>query len=427
MDNQNTTPVRSTPPIQTPEEKRAERMKYLKRQRAIRMGAIALAIVLSIISLCVSCSTRRAVSDLAAKLSAKKAAQEQLLAQEASASEEEVPAEVTQLPDGAVSVTLSFIGDVTLSSNEGADYSGSFEEYYDKYGDGYFFQNVRSIFEGDDLTIANLEGTFTASTNRTDKQWTFKADPSYVSILTKSSIDCVNVANNHTHDYGDEGYVDTLAALDNAGVSRFGGDYTTIVEVKGIKIGFSGINECDDGIGCKTQAVENVKKLKENGAQIIICAFHWGDENSYTPSDVHTALAKAVIDEGADLVVAHHPRVLQGISTYKGKYICYSLGNFCSGGNTECRDKDTIIFQQSFVLLNGQVQDNTDYTIIPCSISTETTANTFCPTPASGDDAQRILTKLYDMSAQLEGGISPKEDTSALGSAASEVSPSPAA
>ena len=86
-----------------------------------------------------------------------------------------------------------------------------------------------------------------------------------------------------------------------------------------------------------------------------------------------------------------------------------------------------MIFQQSFVLLNGQVQDNTDYTIIPCSISTETTANTFCPTPASGDDAQRILTKLYDMSAQLEGGISPKEDTSALGSAASEVSPSPAA
>lgn len=423
MDNQNTTPVRSTPPIQTPEEKRAERMKYLKRQRAIRMGAIALAIVLSIISLCVSCSTRRAVSDLAAKLSAKKAAQEQLLAQEASASEEEVPAEVTQLPDGAVSVTLSFIGDVTLSSNEGADYSGSFEEYYDKYGDGYFFQNVRSIFEGDDLTIANLEGTFTASTNRTDKQWTFKADPSYVSILTKGGIDCVNVANNHTHDYGDEGYVDTLAALDNAGVSRFGGDYTTIVEVKGIKIGFSGINECDDGIGCKAQAVENVKKLKENGAQIIICSFHWGDENSYTPSDVHTALAKAVIDEGADLVVAHHPRVLQGISTYKGKYICYSLGNFCSGGNTECRDKDTIIFQQSFVLLNGQVQDNTDYTIIPCSISTETTANTFCPTPASGDDAQRIFTKLYDMSAQLEGGISSK-DTDPTGSSLEEAAPS---
>ena len=136
MDNQNTTPVRSTPPIQTPEEKRAERMKYLKRQRAIRMGAIALAIVLSIISLCVSCSTRRAVSDLAAKLSAKKAAQEQLLAQEASASEEEAPAEVTQLPDGAVSVTLSFIGDVTLSSNEGADYSGSFEEYYRENGKG---------------------------------------------------------------------------------------------------------------------------------------------------------------------------------------------------------------------------------------------------------------------------------------------------
>ena len=228
----------------------------------------------------------------------------------------------------------------------------------------------------------------------------------------------MNVANNHIMDYGDEGYVDTLAALDKAGIQRFGGDYTTIVDVKGIQVGFSGIYECETGLDCKEQAVSNVKKLKDAGAQIIICEFHWGDENSYTPNDIHTVLAKAVIDEGADLVIAHHPHVLQGIATYKGKYICYSLGNFCFGGNSVCNDKDTAIFQQTFTLVNGQVSDDTDYTIIPCSISTDTQTNTYCPTPVSGEDAQRILTKIYDMSADLEGGISAPDASGTTGNAA---------
>ena len=425
MDQQTNTPERTPEktPRQIAEEKRAERLKYMRIQRNIRMGAIALAILLSIVSLCVSCSTKKAVADLAEKIAAKKANQAALAA-EVSASPSAAPAvSPSEKPEDSVSLTLSFVGDVTLASYEGAPYAGSFEEYYDNYGDGYFFRNVRSIFEGDDLTVANLEGTFTTSSNRVNKEWTFKSDPSYVSILTKAGIDCVNVANNHTKDYGDESYVDTLAALDKAGIHRFGNDYTTIVEVKGVKIGFSGIYECEDGIGCKDQAVSNVQKLKNAGAQLIICEFHWGDENSYTPNDVHTVLAEAVIDEGADLVVAHHPHVLQGIATYKGKYICYSLGNFCFGGNSVCQDKDTMIFQQTFTLVNGEVQDDADYNMIPCSISTETTANTYCPTPATGEEAQRILTKLYDMSAQLEGGISPK-DTDPTGSSLEEAAPS---
>ena len=109
---------------------------------------------------------------------------------------------------------------------------------------------------------------------------------------------------------------------------------------------------------------------------------------------------------------------MQGIATYKGKYICYSLGNFCFGGNSVCNDKDTAIFQQTFTLVNGQVSDDTDYTIIPCSISTDTQTNTYCPTPVSGEDAQRILTKIYDMSADLEGGISAPDASGTTGNAA---------
>ncbi|MDD6022797.1 MAG: CapA family protein [Oscillospiraceae bacterium] len=389
--------------IRTPEEKRAERMRILRIQRAIRIAALALAIVLALISLCVSCSTQKAVKELAATIAAKKAAQAQetLLQEQTEAPQEEVqPVEYSE-----DRITMSFVGDCTLSRHQYASYEGSFEEYYDLYGDTYFFQNVKSIFEGDDLTIANFEGTLTESTNMMDKMWTFKADPSYVSILKEGGIDVVNVANNHTRDYGDEGYVDTLANLDNAGIGRFGNDYVMTMEVKGVTIGFSGIYECELGAACQDQAVENVQRLKEMGAELIICEFHWGDENSYTPNPIHTVLAHAVIDAGADLVVAHHPHVLQGIEQYQGKYICYSLGNFCFGGNDGVKDKDTMIFQIGFPVKNGEIQKDTEYSIIPCSISTDPTVNTYCPTPATGEEAQRIVDKVYEMSAQLDGGV----------------------
>lgn len=403
---------------QTAQQRRAERLKYAKRQRNIRMGAIALAIVLSIVSLCVSCSTKKAVDDLAAKIEAKKAAQAALAAQEAAPSDSPAP---SQLPANAKTVTLSFVGNLTLSSTD-----GSFEEAYGKYGESYFFQNVRSIFEGDDLTIANLEGTLTTSENQADKDVTFKADPSYVSILTQGGINCISVAGDHTLDYGNEGYVDTLAALDNAGIQRFGDSYTATVDVKGVKIGLSGINACDTGLESQTLAVSNVKTLKDGGAQIVICAFHWGSDDATTPDDTQLQLAKAVIDAGADLVVGSHPHGLQGISAYKGKYICYSLGDFCSGSITE--NQDTMIFQQTFTLVNDAVQSDADYTIIPCTVSPSTAASPYCPTPATGAEAQRILSAIYDQSAALDGGIAaPDTENQDTQASALEANPSPSA
>ena len=407
MDNENQSLYEEdvqTRPVKTPEQLRAERQRYMKMQRSIRVGAIALAIVLSLISICVSCSTRSAVKELAETIAAKKAAQAALeAAMEAQEQEPEISAMPVSHDNGTV--TMSFVGDCTLSSYEGAPYDGSLESYYDSYGASYFFRNVKSIFEGDDLTVVNLEGTFTTSTNRVMKQWTFKADPSYVDILTEGSVECANVANNHSSDYGDESYVDTLATLDNAGIYRFGNDYVEVVEINGVKVGFTGIYECEEGIACLDRAIDHVETLKNRGAEIIVCEYHWGDENAETPSDIHVTLAHGAIDAGADVVIGHHPHVLQGIEEYKGKLICYSLGNFCFGGNSKCNDKDTMIFQQTFTVEDGVCQDNAPYQIIPCSISTEENANTYCPTPATGSEAERILTKIYTRSGNLDGGI----------------------
>lgn len=103
-----------------------------------------------------------------------------------------------------VSLTLSVVGDCTLGTDETFDYDTSLNAYYENYGADYFLQNVKDIFSTDDLTIANFEGTLTDSDEREDKTFAFKAPASYASILTGGSVEAVNTANNHSHDYGDQ-------------------------------------------------------------------------------------------------------------------------------------------------------------------------------------------------------------------------------
>ena len=99
--------------------------------------------------------------------------------------------------------------------------------------------------------------------------------------------------------------------------------------------------------------------------------------------------------------VGHHPHVLQGIETYKGVDICYSLGNFCFGGNSNPSDKDTMIFQQTFTFEdNVRIEDN-QTNIIPCSVSAHSSYNDYRPTPTTGEEAQRILDKIADRSSRI--------------------------
>lgn len=407
----------------TPQQLRAERQKYLRIQRGIRMGAIAFAIILSIISLCVSCSTKKSVEDLAAQLRAKKLAQAQEELQAAQASASPMPA--AEAVTGGTTVTLSFIGSCTLGMDENDGYDGSFGEYYDNYGAGYFFQNVKSIFEGDDLTVASLESTLTLSDTRQARDRALRADPSYADILTQGGIDATDVANDHIYDYGNEGYVDTLANLDNAGIGRFGFDnvlttqvsgtslpnaaiQSSMVEQAGISIGLVGVWQ-DSEQDYETMALDSVNELQEQKAQIIVVMIHWSSEDPSIPDDGQISLAHSLINAGADLIIGVQPQAMQGIECYQGKYIVYSLGSFLSG-DTAPESMDTMIFQQTFTVANGEAQSDAPFEIIPCSISTDATANTYCPTPASGDNADRILDEIYALSDQLDGGIRPEED-----------------
>lgn len=312
-----------------------------------------------------------------------------------------------------ISLTLSVVGDCTLGTDEYFDYDTSLNAYYENYGADYFMANVKSIFSKDDLTIANFEGTLTESTEREDKQFAFKAPASYANILTAGSVEAVNTANNHSHDYGEESFNDTLKALDTANILHFGYDETAVTEVKGVKVGLVGIYELNDHLGREEQLKQNIAKVKQDGAQLIVVIFHWGNEKEEVPDENQKTLGHLAIDEGADLVCGHHPHVLQGIEEYKGKNIVYSLGNFCFGGNAYPSDMDTIIFQQTFTIDQNGVKDDNATNIIPCSISSDSDYNNYQPTPAEGEEATRIMQKIQKRSSWIKDGTVSDSETAA--------------
>lgn len=314
-------------------------------------------------------------------------------------SEEAVPSP-TPTP-APVTLTVSVVGDCTLGTDANFNYDTSLNAYYSWQGHSYFMENVKSIFSADDLTIANLEGTLTTSNSRADKLYAFKGDPEFVKILSSGSIEAVNMANNHSHDYGDQSYQDTLTHVKNEGITTFGYEETAVIDVKGIKVGLVGIYELYDHLERTAQLKEHIATVKSQGAQLIIVIFHWGNEKETVPDSNQMTLGRLAIDEGADLVCGHHPHVLQGIETYKGKNIVYSLGNFCFGGNSAPSDMDSMIFQQTFTITPDGVASDNVTNVIPCSISSASGYNNYQPTPSQGNEATRILNKIEERSSWI--------------------------
>ncbi len=314
---------------------------------------------------------------------------------------EEEQMENVSWPGTPVTFTVSLTGDCTLGTDEAFDYDTSLNAYYDAYGSSYFFENVRSVFSGDDLTIVNMEGTLTEADEREDKLFAFKAPPAYADILVQGSVETATLANNHSHDYGEQSFTDTKTALQQAGVIPFGYEETAVVDVKGVNVGLVGIYELYDHMERASQVKENIAQVKEDGAQVVIVVFHWGNEKETEPDSNQTALGHLAIDEGADLVVGHHPHVLQGIEKYNGKFIVYSLGNFCFGGNAYPSDMDSMIFQQTFTVNSSGVEKNDAVNLIPCRISSAYEYNDYQPTLCDGEEKARILNKVRELSLSI--------------------------
>lgn len=293
-------------------------------------------------------------------------------------------------------VTLMFSGDVTLADSfaeqVGTDYKWAFAQL-DEYRQA-------------DLAMVNLENPLTKSTLALpDKQFNFKADPESVKVLTEGGVDLVTLGNNHAMDYQAEGLAETMSTLDQSSILHLGAgrDITEarrpeIVDVKGQRIAFLGYYGADlhaatdkaagTNYADETRISEDIKAIR-NQVDWIVVNYHWGEEKATHPADWQIELAHFTIDQGADVVVGHHPHVLQGAEIYKGRPIAYSLGNFIFGGNPRS-DYDTAILKVAVKDKQMKVE------FLPIEVQK------YQAKLATGDRGQEILNQIANLSSGFQ-------------------------
>ena len=254
---------------------------------------------------------------------------------------------------------ISFTGDCLISTYKGGTSKGSFNWCVDNYGCEYFLDNVRSVFESDDLTVVNCETVLSdnklSPRDKGENPAYWYIGPSRnVRVFTSSSVEVASVANNHTRDYGDKGAVDTVEVLRNAGIDVMQSNVPIYIDCDGVTIGFLGCGSWYSG--CESALISIVKEM-ESKSDFQVIYPHGGKERVHQPENWRVKAYRALIDNGADLVVANHPHVLQPLEKYNGKTIIYSLGNFCFGDEAHAENR-TLIYQCILDKNNLSYEDN---------------------------------------------------------------------
>ena len=235
-------------------------------------------------------------------------------------------------------ITLTFTGDCTLGSADNLwEKEHSFVYAVREKGFDYPFLKMRDFFARDDLTIVNLENVFYDKTNnKSKKNYVFRAPAEFAKILPEGNIEVAFLGNNHMLDYGKPGMESTMEALSACGIDYFGSNdahsLTYIYEKNGIKIGFIG-SVHSFFYRKKDVFAASLEELKQAGCQVIIGVIHDGTEYSYTRNKAQQSMANWLVKNGANLVIGHHPHVVQGLDRLESSTVVYSLGNFSFGGN----------------------------------------------------------------------------------------------
>ena len=300
-------------------------------------------------------------------------------------------------------VLFTFTGDCTLGS-EPSKYklTNSFHSFAINYGYDYFFSDFREMFSNDDLTVINFEGVFTDEILReTKKTYCFRGPTDFVKIMTGSSVEAACLANNHTDDFGPAGAESTRKTLEENGIIWFANDDYAVWEHDGLKIAIFGAQSAKIK-GKQGPYVKKVRELKESGAvDAIIFCVHIGLEYSSYRNAYAEEIAADVTAAGADLVIMHHPHVLQGIDILNGRTVFYSLGNFVFGGNSSVRSqydphriwvtaRYTVAVQAKLTFTDSGKYLGQQITVYPAYTSVDPVINFFRPVRVNTEQAEAI-------------------------------------
>lgn len=307
-------------------------------------------------------------------------------------------------------VVLSFAGDCTFGLYNEQNRSYGFPKVYEKSGSvTYPFDGVRGVFSADDITIVNFEGALTQSENHADKQFYFRGKSEYAKILSGSSVEGANLANNHSMDYFEEGFEDSVKALEQEGTGTFwaGEPYVRTVHTESgtVSVVMLSTASIDRKNQSKFDELKRQIEHFEAPNTITVVNLHWGTELAVKPSKWQTETARELVDAGADLIIGHHPHVLQGIEKYHGVYIAYSIGNFAFGGNSKANRPETLILRAAFDTDGGEVGE-CHISAVPCyTTSSGSNINDYKPSLQYGNKGQAVIDMVLERSAQLENEI----------------------
>ncbi len=225
--------------------------------------------------------------------------------------------------EGGTSVVMTFTGDCTLGSEDRlASREDSFVGYVKRYGFEYPFAKMKDFFEEDDLTVINLENVFfDRTTSKANKRYLFRAPTSFAQILKEGSVELAFIANNHILDYGKNGLLSTISAVEALDIGVFGSNHTVslgyIYEKNGIKIGFLGTYQAYWYVG-RDALSKLLNSFREAGCHAVVGIIHDGTEYARNRNKKQQQMADWLVKQGVDLVVGHHPHVPQGVDILGG-------------------------------------------------------------------------------------------------------------
>lgn len=302
-------------------------------------------------------------------------------------------------------IKLSFAGDCTLGGHEGwMNYSiGTFRVMQQEVGNyTYFLEKVQDIFANDDCTVVNLEVVLADSPRGLNPQrkWNFRGTTDYVNILTQGSVEAVTIGNNHAKDFGQLGFDSTRQTLTAAGVGYCVDQEVFFFEKDGVRIAFLGFWETSFRSHRQWLETEIPRLKAEENCAAVVVLYHGGREYNQKHAKSQQEDMRWAVDVGADLVVGHHPHVLQGMEIYNNRAIYYSLGDFCYGGNRKPRaiEYPTIVLGVEMAF-DGQGLLWQQATIHPARISGTSPRNNYQPYLVTGEQALEVMTLIQNDTA----------------------------